>query len=82
MRAPPGDLLAAPQLETQDWDLGWEVWALLVFATLGPLVLTNILWFRSLHRIGPSRATSRQPVRRSAASARPEQEASKKPLWA
>ena len=27
------------------------------FATLGPLVLTNVLWFRSLHRIGPSRAT-------------------------
>lgn len=50
-------LLAAPQLESQDWDLGWEVWALLVFATLGPLVLTNVLWFRSLHRIGPSRAT-------------------------
>ena len=36
---------------------GLEVWALLVFATLGPLVLTNVLWFRSLHRIGASRAT-------------------------
>ncbi len=41
----------------QDWELGWEVWALLVLATLGPLVLTNILWFRSLHRVGPARAT-------------------------
>ena len=30
---------------------------LLVLATLGPLVLTNILWFRSIHRIGPARAT-------------------------
>ena len=30
---------------------------LLVFATLGPLVVTNILWFRSLDRIGASRAT-------------------------
>ena len=30
---------------------------LLVFATLGPLVTTNILWFRSLDRIGASRAT-------------------------
>ncbi len=30
---------------------------LLVFATLGPLVLTNVLWFRSLHRIGANRAT-------------------------
>ena len=33
------------------------MWALLVFATLGPLVVTNVLWFRSLDRIGPSRAT-------------------------
>ena len=30
---------------------------LLVFATLGPLVVTNVLWFRSLDRIGASRAT-------------------------
>jgi len=41
----------------QDLQLGWEVWALLVFATLGPLVTTNVLWFRSLDRIGPARAT-------------------------
>ncbi len=41
----------------QDWDLGWEIWVLLVFATIGPLVLTNILWFRSISRIGPARAT-------------------------
>jgi drug/metabolite transporter (DMT)-like permease len=45
------------QLEEQDWDVGWEVWALLLFATIGPLVLTNVLWFRSIHRIGPARAT-------------------------
>lgn len=50
-------LTALPQLSRQDWGLGWEVWALLVFATLGPLVLTNELWFRSLDRIGPARAT-------------------------
>jgi len=30
---------------------------LLLFATLGPLVLTNVLWFRSVHRIGANRAT-------------------------
>ena len=47
----------ARQTVEQDYTLGWEIWALLVFATLGPLVLTNILWFRSLHRIGASRAT-------------------------
>jgi drug/metabolite transporter (DMT)-like permease len=43
--------------QDQDWSLGWEVWALLVFATLGPLVLTNVLWFRSIHKIGPAKAT-------------------------
>jgi drug/metabolite transporter (DMT)-like permease len=48
---------AIPQTSGQNWDLGWEVWALLVFATIGPLVLTNILWFRSISRIGPARAT-------------------------
>jgi drug/metabolite transporter (DMT)-like permease len=51
-------LVAVPQeAGDQDWDLGWEIWALLVFATVGPLVLTNVLWFRSIHRIGPARAT-------------------------
>ncbi len=50
-------LTAVPQMSSQDWDLGWEIWALLLFATAGPLVLTNELWFRSLDRIGPARAT-------------------------
>lgn len=53
----PITLTGLPQVQEQQWDLGWEVWALLVFATLGPLVLTNVLWFRSLDRIGPARAT-------------------------
>ena len=44
------------QTVEQDLALGWEVWALLVFAVLGPLVVSNVLWFRVLHRIGPSRA--------------------------
>ena len=50
-------LVGLPQTRSQDWQLGSEVWALLVFATLGPLVVTNILWFKSLDRIGASRAT-------------------------
>lgn len=45
------------QTSGQEWDVGWQVWALLVFSTLGPLVLTNVLWFRSIHRIGANRAT-------------------------
>ena len=50
-------LVGFPATARQDYGLGWEVWALLAFATLGPLVLTNVLWFRTLHRIGASRAT-------------------------
>lgn len=53
----PIAITGLPQTGSQDWSLGWTVWLLLVFATLGPLVLTNVLWFRSLDRIGPSRAT-------------------------
>jgi drug/metabolite transporter (DMT)-like permease len=53
----PLAITGLPQTAAQDWQLGWEVWVLLVFATLGPLVLTNVLWFRSLDRIGAARAT-------------------------
>ena len=41
----------------QDLGVGWQVWLLLVVATVGPLVITNVLWFRSLDRIGPAKAT-------------------------
>ena len=50
-------LAGLQQTEDQDWSVGWQVWALLLFATLGPLVLTNVLWFRSIHKIGPAKAT-------------------------
>jgi drug/metabolite transporter (DMT)-like permease len=50
-------LTGVPQSMDQDWTLAWEIWALLAFATLGPLVLTTVLWFRSIHRIGANRAT-------------------------
>lgn len=50
-------LVGLPQTAGQDLDVGWEVWALLLAATLGPLVLTTVLWFRVVHRIGASRAT-------------------------
>ena len=45
------------QAAGQDYGVSAWVWVLLLFATLGPLVLTNVLWFRALHGIGPSRAT-------------------------
>ena len=50
-------LVGFPQAADQDYGVGWEVWLLLAFATVGPLVVTNVLWFRSLHKIGASRAT-------------------------
>jgi drug/metabolite transporter (DMT)-like permease len=50
--------LASRQIATQDFaGLGGLAWAAIVFATLGPLVLTNVLWFRSVSIVGPSRAT-------------------------
>jgi drug/metabolite transporter (DMT)-like permease len=49
---------SGPQLGAQDWgSLGWPVWLCLAFAIVGPLVLTNVLWFTAVHRVGPSRAT-------------------------
>jgi drug/metabolite transporter (DMT)-like permease len=50
-------LSGVQQTADQDWSVGWQVWTLLLFATIGPLVLTNVLWFRSIHRIGPAKAT-------------------------
>lgn len=50
-------LLGGRQAGGQDLELGATVWLLFAFAVLGPLVVTNVLWFRSLHRVGPSRAT-------------------------
>jgi drug/metabolite transporter (DMT)-like permease len=50
-------LTAIPQLADQQWDLGALVWAAFVFSVLGPLVLTNVLWFTAIDHVGPSRAT-------------------------
>lgn len=50
-------ITALPQLVDQQWDLGALVWAGFAFAVLGPLVLTNVLWFTAIERVGPSRAT-------------------------
>jgi drug/metabolite transporter (DMT)-like permease len=37
--------------------VSWAVWLGLGYAIVGPLFLTNILWFTAIHRVGPSRAT-------------------------
>jgi drug/metabolite transporter (DMT)-like permease len=47
-----------PQAVHQDWGsinrLSWSAWA---YSAIFPLVVTNLLYFRSLRRIGASRAT-------------------------
>jgi LPXTG-motif cell wall-anchored protein len=45
------------QTAHQSFDFSRLVWLCLVYATLGPLVLTNILWFKAVDQVGPSRAT-------------------------
>ena len=50
-------VVGANQVSNQRLDLGWAVWSLMVFVILGPLVATNVMWFRALHSIGAARAT-------------------------
>jgi drug/metabolite transporter (DMT)-like permease len=53
----PLALVSLPQFREQDWSgLGWAVWLAVAYAVLGPLFLTNILWFTAIDRVGPSRA--------------------------
>jgi drug/metabolite transporter (DMT)-like permease len=48
---------ASRQLAKQDWDLPPLVWVIFGVAVVGPLVITNILWFTALRRVGPSRSS-------------------------
>jgi drug/metabolite transporter (DMT)-like permease len=49
-------LLGSPQLSNEDFEWGALVWVGFVFAVLGPLVITNLLWFSAIDRVGPSHA--------------------------
>jgi drug/metabolite transporter (DMT)-like permease len=48
--------LASGQLADQSFSFGWKVWLGFGYAVIGPLFLTNILWFTAIDRVGPSRA--------------------------
>jgi drug/metabolite transporter (DMT)-like permease len=50
-------LLASPKLGDQSFDIGWTAWVGFAFAVLGPLVLTNVLWFTAIDEVGPARAS-------------------------
>ena len=49
-------LLGAPQLARRGLRLAPRL-ARFAFAVLGPLVVTNLLWFTAIDRVGPSRAS-------------------------
>jgi drug/metabolite transporter (DMT)-like permease len=54
----PLALTSIPQLRTQTTDgFTWKMWLALAFAIVGPLFLTNILWFTAIDRVGAARAT-------------------------
>ena len=53
----PLAVAGAPQVAHQHFDFGWKVWLGFGYAVVGPLFLTNILWFTAIDRVGPSRAS-------------------------
>ena len=48
--------LGSGQLTGESFSFGWKVWLGFGYAVVGPLFLTNILWFTAIDRVGPSRA--------------------------
>jgi drug/metabolite transporter (DMT)-like permease len=47
-----------PQIQSQDYGaLTTLSWFCLAYAIVGPLFLTNLLWFTAVHKVGPARAT-------------------------
>jgi drug/metabolite transporter (DMT)-like permease len=53
----PLALISIPQIVDQQFSFGWNVWLAFGYAVVGPLFLTNILWFTSIDRVGASRAS-------------------------
>jgi drug/metabolite transporter (DMT)-like permease len=53
----PLALAGVPQLGSQEFSFGWKTWLGFGYAVVGPLFLTNILWFTAIDRVGPSRAS-------------------------
>ena len=54
----PLALVSVPQITSQSVSgFGWTMAFAFAFAVVGPLFLTNILWFTAIGRVGPSRAS-------------------------
>jgi drug/metabolite transporter (DMT)-like permease len=53
----PLAITGAHQTASQSFHFGSLMWICFGFAVIGPLFLTNILWFTAISRVGPSRAS-------------------------
>ena len=53
----PLALVSFPQVGEQHFEFGWKVWLGFGYSVIGPLFLTNILWFTAIDRVGASRAS-------------------------
>ena len=53
----PLALVSIPQIGRQEFAFSGAVWVGFVYAVIGPLFLTNILWFTSVDRVGAARAS-------------------------
>ena len=61
----PLAITGAGQTAGQHFQFGALMWFAMGFAVIGPLFLTNLLWFTAISRVGPSRASlfsNLQPV--------------------
>src|SRR5215469_9072714 len=52
----PLALVSIPQIARQDFSFSGKVWVGFAYAVIGPLFLTNILWFTAVDRVGAPRA--------------------------
>jgi drug/metabolite transporter (DMT)-like permease len=53
----PLAITGAAQTLSQDFSFSTLTWLCFAYAVIGPLFLTNILWFTAISRVGPSRAS-------------------------
>jgi drug/metabolite transporter (DMT)-like permease len=53
----PLALVSIPQVARQDFAFSGTVWVGFAYAVVGPLFLTNILWFTAVDRVGAARAS-------------------------
>ena len=53
----PLAITGAHQTASQSFHFSNLMWICFAYAVIGPLFLTNILWFTAISRVGPSRAS-------------------------